>query len=266
MKGLFITFNDIYSSRKLLFYLAINDLKKKTAGSFFGIVWTFLQSFISIAVFIFVFQIGLKVTPINNVPFALWLSVGIIPWFYFSEGLSSATNSFIEYSYLVKKVVFKISIIPMIKIVSAVLVHLIFILLIILLAILYGYTPNPYYLQLLYYNFALTILLFGISFITSSTVIFFRDLNQIIGIMLQFGMWLTPIMWQDSMVPEKYRWIFKLNPMYYIVEGYRDAIINQVPFWQKCNQTAWFWLITIVIFIIGLICFKKLKPHFADVL
>lgn len=266
MRGIFITLKDLYQSRRLLFSLAINDFRTKFAGSYFGIIWSVIQPLATIAVFIFVFQVGFRSAPVENVPFALWLTVGLIPWFYFSDAWGSATNSYFDYSYLVKKVVFKISIIPMIKIVSAMFVHFIFIGIMVAIAAFYGYYPSLYYLQIIYYCFAMTVMIASWSLITSSIVVFFKDLGQIINILLQFGMWLTPIMWRYTMIPEQYRWILKLNPMYYIVEGYRDTIIYHLAFWHKYNQTAWFWCVTGILFITGLFCFKKLKPHFADVL
>lgn len=83
---------------------------------------------------------------------------------------------------------------------------------------------------------------------------------------MQVGMWMTPIMWSYTMIPEKYQWILKINPMYYIVEGYRDSLINKVWFIDRFNQTLYFWILTIGLFGIGAVIFKKLKVHFADVL
>lgn len=266
MTGLFITIKDLYQSRKLLISLARNDFKNKFAGSYFGLLWSFVQPLATIAVFIFVFQVGFRSAPIEDIPFALWLTAGLVPWFFFAEAWNSATNSYFEYSFLVKKVVFKISIIPMIKVLSAMFLHTIFIFIMMIIFAIYGYYPNAYFLQLIYYGFAMTVYIASLSLITSSIMLFFKDLGQIINIILQFGMWLTPIMWRYTMIPEQYRWILKLNPMYYIVEGYRDSLIFNIAFWHKYNQTLWFWSITVILFVIGLICFKKLKPHFADVL
>ena len=106
----------------------------------------------------------------------------------------------------------------------------------------------------------------AISYATSAIVIFFKDLGQIINIFLQIGMWMTPIMWSYTIVPKQLQWIVKLNPMYYIVEGYRDTFINHVWFFQRYFQTIYFWVIALGLFVIGAIIFKKLKPHFADVL
>jgi lipopolysaccharide transport system permease protein/teichoic acid transport system permease protein len=123
-----------------------------------------------------------------------------------------------------------------------------------------------YWLQIGYYLIATVILLLGISWITSSVVIFFRDLSQLVSMAIQFGFWLTPIFWMLSMIPVKFQWLFKLNPAYYITQGYRDALINHIWFWEKPLETLQFWIITVIFFALGAIVFRKLRPHFADVL
>jgi teichoic acid transport system permease protein len=112
------------------------------------------------------------------------------------------------------------------------------------------------------------IMVLGIVYATCAIVIFFRDLTQVINIILQVGMWMTPIMWNiDTMeLSPVLITIFKLNPMYYIVAGYRDALINKAWFWENAPLTLYFWLLTAVLFGIGTMIFKRLKIHFADVL
>jgi ABC-type polysaccharide/polyol phosphate export permease len=83
---------------------------------------------------------------------------------------------------------------------------------------------------------------------------------------LQFGFWLTPIFWSFKQIPEKYHFIFKLNPVYYIVEGYRNSFINHIWIWESPNLAFYFWVETLAIFVIGAMLFRKLKPHFADVI
>ena len=265
--SIFILIKDLYNSRGLIWNLAKNDFKTKYAGSYLGIVWAFIQPIITILVYWFVFEFGLKSSsPIEGIPFILWFATGLIPWFFFSDALMYATNCLVEYSYLVKKVVFKISVLPIVKTISALFVHLVFIAFIIILYCLYGYYPSLYIIQLPYYVFCTLLIVLALSYVTSSIVLFFKDLGQIINIFLQIGMWMTPIMWSYTIIPEKYQWIFKLNPMFYIVEGYRDTFINHIWFFDKIFQTTYFWIIAIIIFGLGAIIFKKLKPHFADVL
>ncbi|MDA3733219.1 ABC transporter permease [Niameybacter massiliensis] len=257
---------ELMNNKKLIWTLARNDFKTKYAGSYLGIIWAFIQPIVTVLVYWFVFQVGFKAAPVEEFPFVLWLIAGMVPWFFFNDAIMNATNSLIEYNYLVKKVVFKISVLPIVKIISALFVHLFFICFLMIMFIGYGYMPNIYFVQTLYYSLCIFALVLGISYMTSAIIIFLKDLGQIITIFLQVGMWMTPILWDFSIIPETYQWIFKLNPMYYIVEGYRDSLINQVWFWERYNQTIYFWGVTISLFIVGTVMFKRLKPHFADVL
>lgn len=257
---------EVWQNRRLMFRLAKNDFKTRYAGSYLGIVWAFIQPIVTVLVYWFVFQVGFRSGGVSDYPYVLWLISGLIPWFFFSEAWNSATNSMIEYSYLVKKVVFKISILPIVKIVSALFVHLFFIFFLIFMFCLYGYWPDVYVIQVFYYTFCMIALVLGLSYLTSAVVVFFRDLGQIISIILQVGVWMTPIMWNIDMLSLDIRWIMKLNPMYYVVYGYRSALMDKTWFFEDLPMTVYFWLVTAVMFGLGTLVFKKLKVHFADVL
>lgn len=257
---------ELYRSKSLILNLAKNDFKTKYAGSYLGVFWAFVQPVITVLIYWFVFQVGFRSAPIDNFPFVLWLVSGIVPWFFFSDALLNATNSLIEYSYLVKKVVFKISILPLVKNISALFVHIFFVGFTIFLYCLYGKYPTIHVIQLVYYSFCAFCLSLALSYATSAIIPFFKDFGQIINIFLQIGMWMTPIMWSYDMIAPNYQWILKLNPMYYICQGYRDTLIEHVWFWNRYNQTIYFWLVVVALFGIGFILFKKLKPHFSDVL
>ena len=257
---------DIIANRWLLWDLTKKDLKQRYIGSCLGILWAFIQPTITVFIFWFVFQVGFKSMPVEGFPFVLWLVCGMFPWFFFSDAWSSATNSIMANSFLVKKVVFRVSLLPIIQIMSALLVNTFFIGILFLLFTLYGYPITLYNLQVLYYLFALICLVFGLSLITSTLVVFLRDIGQLVSMLLQFGFWATPIFWNLDMIPQSIHWFFKLNPMYYIVEGYRNRFIYHRWFWQSGQTTLWFWFVTIALAIIGVVVFKRLRPHFADVL
>jgi len=165
-------------------------------------------------------------------------------------------------------VVFKISILPIIKIIAATFVHIFFALVMIVLAALYGIYPSIYTIQIVYYSFCLFILVLGLSYTTCAIVIFFRDLTQIIAILLQVGMWATPILWNISVLSKNPTWmtIVKINPLVYIVNGYRSALMEKTWFFEDFYSTVYFWIFTVCIFGIGALIFKRLKPHFADVI
>lgn len=272
-KYVYAIIKELDSNKKMILSLVKNDFKVKYAGSYLGITWAFVHPIITIMLYWIVFQYGLRVQIVDtSVPFAIWLITGLVPWFFISEAISNGNNGFIEYNYLVKKIVFKISIIPMIKVLSALLVHMVFIFFLISVYLIYQYGvldigfPNLYILQLPYYTVCAYIISLGIVYMISSITVFFKDLSQFISIMLQIGMWVTPILWNVAIIPEKYRWIIYINPIHYIIEGYRNALIGKLWFWQMPYQSLWFWFVTSVFFISGILIFKRLKPHFADVL
>ncbi len=257
---------NILYDNKLIFNLAKSDFRTKFAGSYLGIIWAFVQPVITILVYWFVFEKGLRSGADSKFPFVLWLMCGLVPWFFFSEALGSGTNSLIEYSYLVKKVVFKIDILPIVKVISAIFVHFFFVGFIILFHVFYKYYPDLYTLQVIYYIICTFALVLSLSYMTSALVVFFKDLNQIIGIILQIGIWLTPILWDAGGISAAFDTALKINPMYYIVSGFRDSLLNKVWFWDKPVWTVCFWSTVIILFILGRNIFKKLQVHFADVL
>ena len=201
-----------------------------------------------------------------QVPFVLFLTAGLVPWFFFSEALTNGTNALLEYNYLVKKVVFKISILPIIKVIAASFIHVFFVCILLIVAAIYGYYPTIYTIQLVYYSFCLFVLVLAISYTTCAVVVFFKDLSQIINIALQIGMWATPILWNMDDVKASWVTILKLNPLVYIVNGYRSAIYEKEWFFWDFYSTMYFWIVTVVLFGIGALVFKRLKVHFADVL
>ena len=263
---MFEFFQSILQNRRLLWSLTKNDFKQKYVGNFLGALWAFIQPTATVLIFWFVFQVGFKSQPVHNFPFILWLVAGMFPWFYFAEGLANGTNSIINNNFLVKKVVFRVNLLPIIPLLSALIVHLFFICFMYSMFLYYGYTPNLYWLQVFYYLFALSMLLLGLSWITASVVVFFKDMGQIVSMFIQFGFWLTPIFWSIDMIPERYHWIIKLNPLVYIIDGYRESMITHKWFWENMEMTLYFWIVTVTILIAGSMIFKKLRPHFADVL
>lgn len=263
---------DVVAKRRLIADLAKADFRKRFVGSYFGVVWMFVQPMVTVAIYYFVFGIGFRnANPIEGVPYVLWLVPGIVPWFYFSEALNAGTNCLQEYSYLVKKVVFRVEILPIIKILSCLIVHLIFVVIMVGLCLCFGWAPRATWIQALYYTAAATVYALGLVYFTSAIQVFFKDMSQIVSICLQFGMWLIPIMWQEEQFADRAVYpllsvILKVNPMYYIVVGYRDSMLLGNWFWQRPTLTLYFWGVTVCMFLVGLKVFKRLRPHFSDVL
>ena len=257
---------DQFANLDMIFSLAWNDFKTKYAGSVFGILWAFAYPIVTVVMYWFVFQVALGSGPVNGHPFALWLVAGLVPWMFFQDALNYGTDVLRGYSFLVKKISFNVSILPAVRIISAFYVHAAFLLITLVLFTVMGAFPGIQILQVLYYSFCTIALTLGMVFLTSAVAVFFKDITQVIMIGLQVGMWATPILWQLSRINAKFHWIFQLNPMNYIVQGYRSALLDHSWFWEQPGYTAYFWAFTVIMYVIGVRSFQKLRPHFADVL
>ncbi len=257
---------DLYWKRKVIKSLVQKDFRNQFLGSFLGIFWAFFQPAIFIFVLWFIFAKGFRAGLSMDIPYILYLMSGIVVWNFFSEALVAGTMAVMESSYLVKKVSFRVSILPVVKILSIFIVHLIFLGLLLMLSIGHGLFPGIHAIQLVYFMFATIVLLMGLSWISSALHVFVRDVGQIVRVISRLGFWFTPIFWNLDMLPAKYHFFLKLNPAFYLVEGYRESLYYKVWFWEHPSLTLYFWVLTLFLFSIGAIAFRRLRPHFADVL
>ena len=256
----------VVTQRQLIFALSKREISSQYVGSVLGIVWTFIQPMVMIFVFWFVFSVGFKTKPMNDVPFAVWLTAGMAPWFVFSDIVIKSTHAVVEYSHLIKKSVFPSQVLPVVKLVSSMFTHLAFVILLLVLLLFQKVSFGLYALQFFYYLFCLSVLAIGIGWLVAALNVFIRDVGQMVAVVMQVGFWATPIFWDIDIMSPKIQTVLKLNPVYYIIQGYRDSFIYGVPFWQHPQYTLYFWFVSAGLFVTGAMVFRKLKGQFADVL
>ena len=258
--------SNVWKDRKLVWSMAKTDFSNKFAGSFFGVFWAFTQPIVVITIYWFVFSVGFKSAPVEDFPYLLWLISGICPWFFANDSINSGTGVMFEYGYIVKKMSFNLDIIPVVRILSCGFIHFFFVLLIFFVFIINGKFPTCWAVQVIYYSFCTFAFSLAVVYITSSLACFFKDLTQIVNILLQLGMWTIPIMYSETMFTKIDPVFFKINPLYYVVRGYRDSLIYHMPIGSNLNQTVYFWCVTGVLFVIGARLYKKMQAHFVDML
>ena len=253
-----------------LFKFSINDLKKRYAGSIAGILWAYVLPLVTILVFWFVFEKGFRQQPVNDTTFILWFVPAYVAWTYANDAILQSSNALYEYSFLVKKVKFNITYLPVVKVCSSFLVHTFFIAFIFILNAIYRTPFNVAWFNVFYYTFALSALLIGLSWIASSITVFWKDFSHIINVLLQVGFWATPVFWDPSNMNENVLKVLKWNPLYYIVEGYRHSFVlyegGYIPIWGHWKMMLGYWVFVIAVFVIGLLLFKKLSKHYADLI
>ena len=266
IKGILSFLIDVIKNRQVIWALSKNDFKARFASSYLGAVWAFIQPLVTMLVFWYVFQIGLRNAPINGIPFIVWLAPAYLVWTFFSDTLSLETICIMEYSYLVKKVNFRVGTIPIMKLISGSFVHIAFILFIFLLSLIYGIGLSIYNIQIIYYFLCTLLLLLGLGWLLSSITPFIKDIPSIVNVVLQILFWSTPIVWNPEIMSQSVRNIIQINPMFYICRGYRDTFIDHIWFWERGYSNLYFWVFTLIILIVGIYTFRKLRPQFADVL
>ncbi len=257
---------ELVNQRKSFLELSQNDFKSKYANSLLGAIWAFAIPLITILVLWYVFEIGLRAGSVGDIPFMLFYIPAFIAWNFFSDALTSACGCLREYSYVVKKMKFQVELLPVIKILSSLYVHLFFIVLAIIIFGVYGWRPSIYNLQVIYYLLCLVALVLGLSLLLSSLAVFSSDVNNIVAVVLQVGFWAVPIIWSPENMSPSVQFILKLNPAFYICEGYRKCFVYKQWFWENPVYAVYFWGVTVVILILGIYSFKRLRPQFSDVL
>lgn len=251
---------------QIILELAKNDIRKKIVGSYFGWFWLISKPIITIIVMWFVFSYGFKTPPVDGVDFFLWLSCGFVWWIFFSNTITDYTHSIVEYGYLLKQSKFNSIYILYFKFIS----NLTSLLLgSFILYVIYINNASVIYvssLSFIYYIISLSVFTFNLGVLLASLRVFFKDVSEVLNSILQVLFWVTPIIWNVSLIPINYHWVLFLNPLTYIVEGVRDTFIYNVMFYENLHYAAFFWIGNIFLYLISNYIYKRLSVKFNDVL
>jgi lipopolysaccharide transport system permease protein len=257
---------ELLDKRVLLASLTIRNIKSGYLGSVLGITWILIEPLVYVLLLWFFFTKALKVQPPQGYPFVPWLMTSMCLWNFFTLTLAASTGTFRQHSFLLKRAEFNMSVLPVINIFSGLVIHGIALLILISLLLFSDIHPTLYWLQAFYYLFATAILLLGLCWITSSLSLFIKDVGNVIGVLMQIGFWISPIFWSPETFPKDLRFLVELNPMTYLMEGYRKSFLYAQPFWEDIKAMAYFWSLTIVVLAIGAFTYRRLRPHFGDVI
>jgi len=255
----------LWQKKRIILELARRDIITQHSGTMLGVFWNYAQPLIFVLVLTLVFTFGLRQNPGKGVPFVAFLISGLIAWQFFSQTWGHLTSIINSHTFLIRKGDFPLAILPLAKMISDLIPHLVLIVVSVIIAWFQGIQPSLYTLQVFYYLAGLLYLLLGLGWLTSATSLFIRDVSNFVGILTQFGFWITPVFWNIDLVPPKYLWLLKLNPAFYFVSGYRDSLIYGIGFWEKPAEALYFWSVTLLVLILGATVFRRLKPHFGEV-
>lgn len=257
----------IIKNKKLIWQLGKSDFKNRFASTSLGSIWGFLQPFVFMFTYVIVFQYILKTESAGDSPYVVWFLPAMAMWQWLNDSIMSASNSIRSYSYLVKKVVFPVDVIPMISIVASSFVALFLVAVATIVCIIFGYIPNV--LQLIYVLFATYCFIIAFTRFTSAVTTVVPDFSNLLGIVMQLFFWFTPVVWNLNMLSDHQTilTLVKCTPFTYLVTAFREVFINgNIITENNFLFTIVFWLITIIMFVWGNSVFKRNKKEFADVL
>lgn len=265
---MFEIYREMWDRRRMIHALSLQEIKREYAGTLLGFLWGLVNPLMRIGVFWFVFSVGARAGgPVNGAPYMAWLAIGMVAWFLLNDGFRLSQKSFRSKRSLIKNTPFPIAILPAVQILFAYYTHLILLAVVFAGTAIFLKTASIYWLQILYYDFAALMLLLGIGSVTAPLVAISKDFGRFLDTMLVFLFWMTPIFWSIGNlglgVVEN---VIKLNPFHYIVQGYRDSFFYGTGFWEQPIYTLYFWVLVIVLFVLGNYLYKRMKPIFLDIM
>lgn len=254
---------DLWNYRELFLFLAWRDILVRYKQTAIGIAWSVLRPFLTMIVFTIVFGTLAKL-PSNGVPYPIMVYAAMLPWQFFANSLSESSNSLIDNANLLTKVYFPRLIVPA----GSVIVALVdfFISLVILFGIMawYRYLPDVRMLLLPFFLALAFLASFGAGLWLSALNVKYRDFRYVVPFLVQFGLYISPVGFSSSIVPEKWRMLYFLNPMVGVIDGFRWAILGDAfpVYWPGLLLSA---SLTMVMFVGGLLYFRNMERSFADV-
>lgn len=259
---LFSDFFKIFTSYKYLLYqITQREIKARYKQSFLGYAWVLLNPLLQLLVYSFVFSIIFRF-PTNNIPYSIFLFVGLLPWIYLQTSVSQATLSLVSNADLLRKVYFPREVF-IYSIMIARGVDFLFASIVLVMFILFYQLPlSTSTFMIIPLLLIQVILMTGLSFFLSASNLFYRDIQYLVNLLLMLWMYLTPIVYPLSLVPSQYVFLYKLNPMVGVIEGYRSALFNKQ---FDTGIILWSFLISLIIFASGFVVFKKSEKVFADI-
>lgn len=252
-------FKELYNYRELMKTNIKKEIRGKYKGSWLGIMWTFLNPLLMLAVYAFVFPYILRVNVEN---YTIFMIVALIPWNFFTTAIQTGTGCVVANGNILKKVYFPREIIPISITTSQLVNFLITCLIMFIFIIVSGVGFSIHILLLPLIILIQFILTLAFNFVLSALTVYAHDIDHFVGVALTLGFYATPIVYLSTMLPEKFQWAMKVNPMAVLVESYRSILYyHQLPDFKILGLWA---ILSFILLVLGYAIFKKLEKSFVE--
>jgi len=252
---------DLWRFRELFYILSWRDIKVRYKQTVLGVAWSVIRPLLTTVIFTVVFSYIAKLNNPSNAPYALMVFVGMLPWQFFSNALSESSNSLIGNANLITKVYFPRMIIPASAVITSLVDFVISFLILIAMMLWYHYVPTWHIVFLPVFILLAFLCAFGFGLYLTAVNVKYRDFRYIIPFIIQFGLYITPVGFSSTVIGEKWRFLYSLNPMVGVIDGFRWCILGDPLHWNSFISSC---IIVHIFLIIGVIYFRKMEKSFAD--
>lgn len=268
MKSVFKVLQEQIQYFYLVRRLSIYELRSMASGNYLGMAWEIINPAIQIAIYWFVFGFGIRQRePVGDIPYLQWMFAGILAWFFITQSVMKGSKSIFSKIKMLAKMNFPMSVIPSYVIFAQFYPHLILLGLGMLFLQFIGYPISIYYLQLPLYMIGLLAFLFSLVLITSTLTTIIRDVQMLLQSVMRMLLYLSPILWPPTILPESVQPYMMLNPFYYVIEGYRYSLLGEGwYFLENPIYTLYFCGVILITFIVGAYLHVKFRSQFIDFL
>ncbi len=257
-------FKDIWRYRELFYFLAWRDILVRYKQTVIGILWAVIRPFLTMVVFTFVFGNLAKLPTEGGAPYPIMVFAAMLPWQFFASALQESSNSLITNASMISKIYFPRLVVPTSAVIVSFVDFLISFIILIGMMIFYGFVPNIQILMLPVFTVIAFLAAMGFGLWLAALNVKYRDFRYIVPFIVQFGLYISPVGFSSSIVPEKWRLLYSLNPMVGVIDGFRWSILGNLKIYMPGLLIS-IGLVCIV-FIFGLKYFRKMEKTFADVI
>jgi lipopolysaccharide transport system permease protein len=262
VRGARLDLASLWEYRELLYFLTWRDVKVRYKQTVLGAAWAILQPLMAMIVFTLFFG-RLAGVPSDGLPYAPFAFAGLLPWTFFSNAVTSSSNSLVGSSSLITKVYFPRMIIPGAAVLGGLVDFAVGSVILIVLMAAYGLTPGFGVLLLPVLVLLLALLALGVGLWVAALNVRYRDVRYALPFLIQLWMFASPIIYPASFVPEKYRWLLLLNPLTGLIEGQRAALFGRPMPWLALAVSL---VVTLTVLVFSAFAFRRMERDFADLL
>lgn len=265
--AILIIAKEIFANKERMVRLSRFDYNLLNKDSYLGKVWGLLNPLIQIGTYWFVFGIGIRNgSPVDGHAFLPWMLSGLIPWFFMSSCVARGASSIFAKSHTVLQLKYPVSTVPVGSILVTFYEHINLLVILTIMLCTFGYYPNFAWINIIYYFIYAIVFLVSLSMVTSVLTMIARDFQKLINAILRLWFYLTPVLWTMGNLPYYAKQIMKLNPAYYVVDGFRQSILYGTHFYQSSFNIGFFWILNILLFSTGCYLQMKFRDRYKDML